>query len=177
MHCSFSTDRLIVDEWHRQVARFDLNLVSVVGNILTAATTAALPPEWRGDFDAERARRWIEARDIESPTLLAVESETGLAIGLLILFETAGELPSRGVDVRLGYVVAESARGRGFATELVAGLVEWSQSEPSICTISAGVAPASRASVRILRKNGFVLSAVSNGEHSYRISAKPTGDR
>jgi len=175
--CSFSTDRLVVGEWHHQAARFDLNLVGAVGNILTTATTAALPPEWRGAFDGERARRWIEARDIESPTLLAIEIDTGLIVGLLILSETAGEFPLRGVDVRLGYVVAESAWGRGFATELVAGLVKWSQSEPSICTISAGVAPTNEASVRVLRKNGFVRSAASDGEQFYQISVRSAGDQ
>lgn len=175
--CSFSTDRLVVDEWHRQAARFHLNLVGVVGNLLTAATTVALPPDWRGDFDAQRAERWVEARDTESPTLLAMELDTGMIVGLLILSETAGEFRSRGVDMRLGYVIAESAWGRGFATELVAGLVKWSQSEPSIGTISAGVAPTNKASVRVLRKNGFVLSATTDGEHFYQIFVRPEGDR
>ena len=79
--------------------------------------------------------------------------------------------------MRLGYVVAESVWGRGFATELVAGLVEWSRSEPSIRTISAGVAPTNEASIRVLDKNGFLLSAVSDSEHFYQVSVTPTGDR
>ena len=175
--CNFSTNRLVVDEWHNQATRFDLNLVNVVSTVLTAATTADLPSEWRGDFDAERAERWVQARDIESPTLLAMELETGRIVGLLILFEAADELDPRGVDVRLGYALAEAAWGRGFASELVGGLIEWSRSEPSIRTISAGVAPTNEASAQVLRKNGFVLSAVSDSEQVYRISLRSTGDQ
>lgn len=173
--CSFSTSRLIVDEWHDQAARFDLNLVDVVGAVLTEATTTGLPPEWRGNFGAVRAERWVKARDEESPTLLAVEFATARIVGLLILFAVADDLDPRTVDVRLGYVLAESAWGRGFASELVGGLIEWSRAEPSICTISAGVAPTNEASVRVLRKNGFVLSAASDSEQFYQISVKPTG--
>lgn len=175
--CAFSTDRLVVDEWHRQATRFDLDLANVVGELLTAATTPELPPEWRGDFDAERAERWVEARDIESPTLLAVEFGTSRVVGLLIVFEATDESVSRGVDVRLGYVLAESAWGQGLATELVGGLVEWSRSEPSIRTISAGVAPTNEASARVLRKNGFVPHAVTDGEQVFRISVQSTGGR
>ena len=175
--CTFSTDRLVVDEWHSQAARFGLNLVEVVGDILTAATTTALAPEWRGDFDAERAESWIHARDIESPTLLAVELETGRIVGLLILFEVADETDSSGVDLRLGYVLAEPAWGKGFASELVRGLVAWSRSEPSISTITAGVAPTNEASARVLLKSGFELSAVSESEQLYQISLQSPGDQ
>lgn len=122
--CTFSTDRLVVGDWHDLSDQYGLDLVEIVTCVLTEATTPALPPNWRGDFDGERARRWVEARDGESPTLLVTDQETGHAIGLLILFKVAGQGDSRRVDVRLGYILDESAWGRGLASELVSGLVE-----------------------------------------------------
>jgi RimJ/RimL family protein N-acetyltransferase len=175
--CSFSTERLIVDEWHDLSTRLGLDLIEVVTSVLTEATTAALPSEWSGDFDKERARTWVEVRDAESPTLLAVEHETGRAIGLLILFEAADEDASCGVEVRLGYVIAEVAWGRGFASELVGGLVEWARLKSSIRTISAGIAPTNEASERVLLRNGFLPSGASDGEQIYQIFLKSAGVR
>ena len=172
---SFSTDRLVVDGWHDISTRFGLDLIQVVGDVLTEATTGALPPEWSGDFDEERARRWVEVRDTESPTLLAVEHKTGRAVGLLILYEAGGHGATSGVDLRVGYVLAESAWGRGLASELVGGLVEWARSESSIWTISAGVDPANEASVGVLLKNGFVRTAASEGEQIFEIVLRSSG--
>lgn len=172
---SFSTDRLVVDEWNDLAARLGLDLIEVVASVLTATTTAALPSQWSGDFDHERAERWVESRDTESPTLLAVEHATGRAIGLLILFEAAGEDAFCEVDLRLGYVLAEAAWGRGFASELVSGLVAWARFTPSIQTISAGIAPTNAPSERVLLKNGFLSSGGSDGEQMYQISLDTSG--
>ena len=54
--CDFSTPRLQVGEWHRISDEHGLDLIGVVGSVLTATTTAALPSEWRGDYDHERQR-------------------------------------------------------------------------------------------------------------------------
>ena len=71
--CAFRTDRLDVGEWHAMADHHGLDLETIVSGTLTPQTTRALPPEWHGGFDIERSRRWIEGRDAESATLLAVE--------------------------------------------------------------------------------------------------------
>ena len=167
--CTFSTDRLVVGDWHDLSDRYELDLIETVSRVLTRTTTTALPPSWRGDFDEERARQWVAARDAESPTVLVIEPETGHAVGLLILFEVAGQDDAGRVDVRLGYVVAESAWGRGLASELVGGLVDWARSEPTIGSISGGVAQGNEASARVLRKNGFKPSDTHDGEQIYEL--------
>lgn len=164
--CRFATDRLTVGEWHDTAARFGLDLPEVVGRVMTAATTAELPPEWHGGFDAERAACWITERDAESPTLLVIERENGEAVGFLVLFEV--EEDGGLIDLRLGYVLAEDAWGRGFASELVAGLVGWAATEPSVAALSGGVAVGNDASSRVLLKNGFEPAGRSGGEETYR---------
>jgi RimJ/RimL family protein N-acetyltransferase len=166
--CAFETDRLIVGDWHDLAERLGLDLADVITVVLTTTTTSALPPDWYGDYDADRATRWIIDRDAESPTLLAIEKETGNAIGLMILFETALDDGSSEIDLRLGYVLAESAWGNGFATELVNGLVQWARSEPLIRSISGGVAQDNEASAKVLVKNGFAPTHSPDGERLYK---------
>ncbi len=152
--CGFETARLTVREWHSMSDRHDIDLPAFVATALTETTTAALPVAWHGDFTSDRARRWIAGRDAESATLLAIERDTNDAIGLVILIELAAEKPP-GIDLRVGYIIVESAWGRGLASELVGGLVEWARTQESIRTVSAGVTEDSFASARVLTKNGF----------------------
>ena len=102
----------------------------------------------------------MRLRDAESPTLLAVDRATGVAAGLLILFERATD--DHLCELRIGYVLAEDCWGRGLATELVGGLVDWARSEPTIGSVSAGVARLNPASARVLVVNGF--QPVEGGE-------------
>ena len=167
--CVLSTPRLMVGEWHDVAERWGRDLVDVVCAILTRVTTGALPVDWQGDFDAERAARWIEVRNAESPTLLAIDRQTGQPVGLLILFEEAADDDRGQLDIRLGYIIAESAWGRGLASELVGAFVAWALAEPSIVSITGGVAPGNDASIRVLRKNGFHRSESGADEDVYRL--------
>ena len=77
MNYDFTTQRLIVKEWHSFEPQ-ELNepdLVNIVEEILVPDVTKTFPPMWRGNYDKRRAKFWIEERDSESKTLLAVEKE------------------------------------------------------------------------------------------------------
>lgn len=156
--CAFRTDRLDVGEWHAMADHHGVDLETVITEVLNPDTTRALPPEWHGAFSIERSRRWIDDRDAESATLLAVEQETGVAACLLLLFESASDDDPR-VDLRIGYIVRDTAAGRGLASELVGGLVKWARSQPTIGVLSGGVSSDNAASARVLIKNGFVTTA------------------
>lgn len=89
----------------------------------------------------------------------------GAALGLLIVHEI--QLPEKSrVDVRLGYLLAEAAWGKGVGTELVAGFVDWCEAHTEIRSVTGGVAHDNIASVRILEKHGFrpVLEAGDDAE-------------
>ena len=66
------------------------------------------------------------------------------------------------MDLRIGYLIAEQDWGKGLATELLAGLVAWARSQPSVHSVTGGVDPANLASARVLTKNGF--DQVEDGE-------------
>lgn len=154
--CEFTTDRLTVLEWRSAIHELGRSLVDVVHPMLTSSTTAALPPEWSGDYDRARAEDWITGRDRESPTLLAVDHRTGRAVGLLILFEEPGAVAGT-VDLRIGYLLDEAVWGHGYATELVAGLAGWAEADGAVASLIGGVAVDNKASSAVLRKAGFTV--------------------
>jgi RimJ/RimL family protein N-acetyltransferase len=155
--CSFSTDRLIVGEWHSLSTpdgRPD-DLAQVVTAMLTEPVTRTLPTAWQGDYTVSRAREWIRERDQEGTTLLVIEKSTKEPVGLVILIEVDSENTIDGIEIRLGYLLSEPAWGRGLATELVKGFVGWCRTQAPIATLAGGVDADHPASMRVLEKNGF----------------------
>ena len=57
--------------------------------------------------------------------------------------------------VQLGYSVLPQFQGRGFATELVRGLIGWAFAQPGVARIQAETEWANPASVRVLEKCAF----------------------
>jgi len=155
-NCSFETERLVVDDWSRVLTGDDPQALrdGFVLSLLTDAVTRDLPPEWQGPFDEDRAASWFAERQSESTVLLIVDRSDDRPIGLLILSETNND--DRGSDIRLGYIIAENAWGRGLATEVVAGIAGWCRTNGTIRSIVGGVADGNSASARVLQKNGFV---------------------
>lgn len=158
--CEFVTERLVVGEWHLLAERTRADLAVAVTSILTEAATRPLPAAWRGPFTLDRSRDWIRERDDESVTLLVMDRASRDPVGLVILFEILVD-DGPETDVRLGYVLAEAAWGRGLASELVEGFVSWVRAQSSIRSIGAGVERDNAASARVLTKNGFTPSPVA----------------
>lgn len=154
----YSTDRLLESEWHSISSNewIQVGLDTVVINTLTPKVTQSLPPAWQGVYSPERANDWINKRDEEGVTLIAVDKSSLAAIGFVILFESAN-----GKDLRLGYLLQESAWGNGYASELIQGFVEWSKSN-DISSITGGVEVDNIASKRVLEKNGFIRESEMN---------------
>ena len=118
--------------------------------------TQSLPPSWQGSYTLERAEQWVSDRDNVGVTLLAIEKASKQAIGMVILFETENS-----GNLRLGYMLVESAWGKGFASELVAGFVQWCHHQ-DISSITGGVERDNVASRRILEKCGFIAEPDSS---------------
>ncbi len=76
--------------------------------------------------------------------------EDGLAIGGV---GCKGALDEAG-RVEIGYGLAESARGRGYATEAVLGLIDWLRDQ-GVREVLAECDPGNAASIAVLRRCGF----------------------
>jgi ribosomal-protein-alanine N-acetyltransferase len=83
--------------------------------------------------------------------LAVCELEGGALVGDGGLFPLGG----RGPDVELGYTLARSAWGRGYATELGRALVEYAFSVLRVPRVVAQVEPANHGSRRVLEKLGM----------------------
>ena len=173
--CAFETKRLLVKIWHSFSPGEwpQQDLVWLVVDVLTEAVTRTLPEPWQGRYTPERARRWMEERDREGSTLLVVDKATRQAVGLLILLKTVSPDESEGAEIRLGYLLSSPNWGKGYASELVHGLVGWARKQPGLSSLAGGVGHDNVASRRVLEKNGFqpVRSdgAAAGGEQVFRL--------
>lgn len=162
-NCGFETARLIVADRARLEAdyRLDTDIQATVASVLTDRATRTLPPDWRGPYDSDRATAWIADREFEGVVLLVVDRSSHKPIGFMVLVEIDREDAS-GVEVRLGYLLAETAWGRGLAGELVQGFVAWCRVRPLIRSLAGGVDCDNVASIRVLEKHGFAATVEPN---------------
>jgi RimJ/RimL family protein N-acetyltransferase len=167
--CAFETSRLSVADWHSQTDGVE-TLVEVVCDMLTADVTEQLPTSWQGPYSAERAAAWISDRDADGILLLAIRADTREPVGLLMLHEDESSRVGRS-DVRLGYLVTQGQWGRGFASEMLGGLIDWARVS-GVASLVAGVAHSNDASIRVLDKCGLTRvdgERPGGSEYLYRM--------
>jgi len=89
-------------------------------------------------------------RDIDPAAWLIIDE--GEVVGLCSITKVFAH---PGV-VEIGYGIASSRRGRGFATAAVAVLLDIIKADSRVRTVAAETAVANSASQRVLEKNGFI---------------------
>ena len=147
---NFETERLNVCHWgsvlpdpeRREELERNLRV------LLSPAVLAPLPPSMQLVRSAT-LHRWIEDRNAESDVYSVVTKADNKLIGLLILAFTDAR------TVHLGDLLAEESWGKGYASELVQGLVGTSAGH----LLVGGVAADNPASARVLIKAGFEMDA------------------
>lgn len=147
---TFETQRLKINPWRGELSQPKFR--GQLKKILSTKVTTHLPPALQDVTDIDK---WIDERNAESNVFSVTES--GVCIGLLILAE------SEKGQVHLGYLFDEAAWGKGFASELLTGLVA---ATPEKTTLLGGVSLENPASARVLEKAGFVIdNTLSSAEH------------
>jgi RimJ/RimL family protein N-acetyltransferase len=148
----FETERTRAVPWR---SRGDDTLAAFLSEALTPAVTAELPPSWQGGVSRETAGEWIAARDAEGSVFLVEAREDGTPVGLFLFFGFDGATLAEG-EVHVGYVLAESAWGKGLASEILQGFVQRWDEKGATAVLKAGVTSINKASQRVLEKAGFV---------------------
>ncbi len=151
---TFETKRLRVQAWSASSLPSigTLEFREEYSPLLTPTVLKHLPEALQLSDSENAIERWLEERVAESD-LLTVRDSKGILIGLLIL----AQLPEQETlaTVHVGYLFSEAAWGRGYATELIAGLIDWYRDTRTSVLIIGGVEKGNAASARVLQKNGF----------------------
>ena len=121
-----------------------------------AVLDGARPAHWADDFPAE-GDHVIAGLLADNPDWLGeyghrqvIERDSGLVVGSIGLFWP----PADGV-LEIGYGIAASRRGRGYAPESTRAVTEHAFTAPGVHTVVAGVELANPPSIRVLEKAGY----------------------
>lgn len=152
---AFSTQRLQVEPWAKTLADPDAchALQMSLAGILTKPVLQHLPDQLQLSGGPDAITDWIAKRDKRAAIHLVLGT-SGL-VGLMFLFRPPGGVPTD--PLHLGYLFRESAWGKGYASELVSGLVDALSNGPAL-TLQGGVAARNPASAKVLVKAGFHVS-------------------
>jgi RimJ/RimL family protein N-acetyltransferase len=155
----FKTERLLVQHWSSTLGNEEERrlLVKALVDILTPMVLEHLPPSLQVEQTKEAVSSWITKRAVESEVYLVISQQSKILIGLLILVNDPLLGPSS--RVHIGYLLSQPAWGKGFASELVSGLVIEALNNAPM-TLIGGVAKGNKASAHILRKRGFSVEPV-----------------
>lgn len=153
----------------QQTRRLDLFIMttafleaSLAGDLAAAGRliAASVPADWleARDFMALRTRQIADNADFEpwGPRALVLRSEQRM-VGHAGFHTPPGadylaEYAPGGVE--MGYTVFERDRGRGYATEAVAGLMAWAR-ERGVTSFVLSIAPTNEPSLAVARRLGF----------------------
>jgi RimJ/RimL family protein N-acetyltransferase len=97
-----------------------------------------------------------------------IDDADGAAVGTLGFYGP----PDEEGRVVIGYGLVPGARGAGYATESVGGLIEFCRSRPDVTAILADTEKDNEASQRVLTKNGFVFEREDEQLLYYRLDVK-----
>ncbi len=65
--------------------------------------------------------------------------------------------PNKEGEIEIGYGTYEEFQNKGFMTEIVQGIIEWTKTQPKVKSILASTEKANLASCKVLEKNNFVV--------------------
>jgi RimJ/RimL family protein N-acetyltransferase len=138
----FATKRLTVCNWALSVRNDRPRLIDDLTSVLTPQVLQHLPATLQIE-EADGISGWIDARATECDVYVIRHKDR--VIGLLILV-------TDGDTLHLGYLLAQGAWGRGFASEMLTGLLAV---VPKGIRVMGGVGLENPASAHVLRKLGF----------------------
>ena len=141
------------------LARADAGDPARLSELLRCETPAAWPPEVMRDV------RDYFAQQLEKDNALtgwwnwyAIQKSPRVLVGC---GGFNGPPDSEG-SATLGYSVVSGYEGKGFASELAAGLLQWAEATGRVKRVFATTFERHLASVRVLEKNGFACRGVSS---------------
>lgn len=160
MNLSFETSRLSID------LIFDSNTVPAedITKILSKNVTKHLPVGWQDLSNPSKINKWQDDRLADGGFHAIKRRNDRTLLGFLFI---SGDSKSRNSDINIGYLLEEKSWSLGMASEIIEGLLGSCREKGDISTLTGGVAPQNKGSIKVLEKNGFVLSGIENETEFY----------
>lgn len=153
MLTSFETERLLIKDWTPFLGAAVPDWLDVaLAKMLTPEVLKHLPPPMQLSGEADQIADWVRQQSQDGMTFLIMDRASDTVLGLLIA--ASFEDGQGGVDIHIGYLFDEQAWGRGYATELLRGLVSSVPVGKGVRLIG-GVGLDNPGSARVLQKAGF----------------------
>jgi RimJ/RimL family protein N-acetyltransferase len=95
----------------------------------------------------------------------AISKDDNKMVGDLCI---VGEPDSSG-EIEIGYGTYDEFQNRGFMTEIVSGIIEWSKTQAQVKSVVASTEKANIASSRVLEKNGFLKRGETETSFSWQL--------
>ena len=64
--------------------------------------------------------------------------------------------PNAAGEIEIGYGTYDEFQGKGFMTEIVGGMIEWTKTQQNVKAIIASTDKTNTASFKVLEKNNFI---------------------
>jgi len=153
---TYKTSRLSVVEFFADT--LETEIFVAVMELLSPKVTEYLPPYFNNINSILSAKEWVEKMMSESRLFIVKHTDTNTIIGFIFIFNR------NDTDAHIGYLLGESYWGKGYAAELLKGLIYFITHENKVNRLIAGVSTNNIASCKLLKKLDFIKGVSANNE-------------
>ena len=151
---AFISERLNVVGWNtiKQQLLRQAEFIQDLDELLSPAVTQNLPDHQQPIEGPRGALEWINTMANECELLVVQTKSNNQVIGFLLLYQ---DLSSSKLQIRIGYLLGEKYWHKGYASELIKGLIKQSETLNQVQKLVAGVESQNLSSMKVLLKNQF----------------------
>lgn len=84
--------------------------------------------------------------------------------------------PNADGEIEIGYGIYDEFQNKGFMTEVVSGIIEWTKTQPEIKAIIASTDKTNTASFKVLEKNSFIKIGETEALYNWKLFIKNKND-
>jgi [ribosomal protein S5]-alanine N-acetyltransferase len=77
--------------------------------------------------------------------------------------------PNAAGEIEIGYGTYDEFQGKGFMTEMVAGMIGWAKMQPLVKAVIASTSKTNTASFKVLQKNKFIKVGETDEEYQWKL--------
>lgn len=80
--------------------------------------------------------------------------------------------PNDNGEIEIGYGTYDAFQGKGFMTEIVGGIIEWTKTQEKVKSVIASTDKTNTASFKVLEKNNFIKIGETETLFNWKLETK-----